>query len=144
MELVGCHSGPSSSFRAHSLVLQSWPHQLQITAELGYIICYISDKKVLVVKKCFQFGLNEAIIVCSIILCNSVVVVIVAGSQSDLGLDFEWPGVYGSCQEVLLDDLNKPVHRILLICALFVFVGKGAWSRTVVLNHGFTLETKKY
>lgn len=65
------------------------------------------------------------------------------GSQSDLGLEFEWPGVYGSCREVSLGDLNKPVHRILLICALFVFVGKGAWSRTVVLNHGFTLETKK-
>lgn len=68
----------------------------------------------------------------------------VVGSQFDLGLEFEGPGVYGSCQEVLLDDLNKPVHRILLISALFVFGGKRApWSRTVVLNHGFTLETKK-
>lgn len=68
----------------------------------------------------------------------------VMGSNYDLSLEFEWPGVCGSCQEVVLGDLNKPVHRIL-ICALFVFGGEDAsWSTMVVLNHGFTLETEKY
>lgn len=33
---------------------------------------------------------------CSIILCSPVVVIIVVmGSKYDLGLEFEWPGVYG-------------------------------------------------
>lgn len=65
MELSGCQSGPRSSFRANSLVLQSWPLQLQSIAGLGYILCNIHfrQEKILDCEKQFQFGLNEAIIV---------------------------------------------------------------------------------
>lgn len=70
-----------------------------------------------------------------------VVVIVVMGSKYDLGLEFQWPGICISHQEVLLSGPNKPVHRILLDCALSTF--RAPWFRAVALNHGFTLETKK-
>lgn len=57
-----------------------------------------------------------------------VVVIVVMGSKYGLGLEFEWLGICGSCQEVLLDGPNKPVHRILLMCTLFIFGGTMVWD----------------
>lgn len=59
------------------------------------------------------------------------VVIVIMGCKYDLGLELQWPRTCNnSYQEVLLNGPNKPVHRIILICALPTL--RAPWFRAVI------------